>query len=397
MRLAIPDQLVYSCLRHPDLGTAPPEALGLLEQASPDRVAAAANFHKVAPIVYSKLARTRAPEQLLRMLRQLYVAQLARHAKLSADLKWVAEVLDAADVSWATVKGPAVAELLYPQPHLRQYADLDVLVDPRAIRTVLADLVAAGATVDDRNWEMIRAEGRGQFALRTPTGSELDLHWDLVGTQAERRRFSIDSDELLSRAQRRVVTGVRVPTLDPTDAFLHLCLHLTLAGGKRLGWFVDIDRAVRLGLADPAAVVPRARDLGLTLVTAVTVSRTARLLGTPIAPQLLDELAAAKTWRYAAELGDRVFPPAGYGRRLSGEIITRSLAATSAQTLRTLTRGGMRQLSLVFTPRVSSDDGAKPLTLDRGGPNLRDRYLEEIAARATGRRARGAVTCEVKS
>ena len=103
---------------------------------------------------------------------------LENHLRALHDMAELRTVLDAAGVPWLTFKGPTLS-VLYGQPDLRGYTDLDVLVSP-------ADLPAAVTALLDGGWPFIdwqssldRRPPMGVLHLTGPAGTPVDLHWHL--------------------------------------------------------------------------------------------------------------------------------------------------------------------------------------------------------------------------
>ena len=150
----------------------------------PQALSAAAFMHKVAPAVYLHLRHDEnAPAVLIAAMRERYQLQVARQLLIATDLAFVAAALGDLGVPWAAFKGPVLAERLWSRPDLRQYVDLDVLVDRGRFGAVLDALLAAGAEMVDVNWTLIAEQTRAEVSLKLPNGTPLDLHWHVVNSR----------------------------------------------------------------------------------------------------------------------------------------------------------------------------------------------------------------------
>ena len=224
-------------------GQSTPQALDeRLAEIPVDKVAAAGALHRITPAVACHIERLDgAPEEWGEPLRWLRHAQLLRHLRARADLELVQSALDAAGIVWVAVKGPVCSDLDWPRPDLREYYDLDLVVDRHRLGDALGALEAAGCTYVDRNWPLLRKTMRAEIALRAPAGTPLDLHWDIAVPARLRREFRIDVPGMLSR--RRAATlgdGHQTWVLDPVDAVFHLAFHAAQSGVSRLMWPADV-------------------------------------------------------------------------------------------------------------------------------------------------------------
>jgi len=137
------------------------------------------------------------------------------------------------------LKGPVMARKSYPNPALRSFGDVDVLVEARRFDDVVALLTAEGGLprYDEPRPSFTARFGKGVCVV-TPNGHEVDLH----------RVFSsgpfglaIDDRDLFNEPDTVRVADVDVPCLGPTRRFLHACYHVALGGPRtRLSAYRDV-------------------------------------------------------------------------------------------------------------------------------------------------------------
>jgi hypothetical protein len=161
----------------------------------------------------------------------------------------VASALDDASVPYAVVKGPVLAEHVYPEPSWRAYRDLDVLVTSSDAPRARAALESMGARLAPIQREITDLGFDGEVAMLLPEGLNIDLHHELVNDRDARQHFTVPIGELLHRrgpSTHRRATGARpdrsdaapVPSRDINDASSSGCSTSTgvpdsSAGGPR--------------------------------------------------------------------------------------------------------------------------------------------------------------------
>jgi hypothetical protein len=286
-----------------------------------------------------------------------------------------------AQVPWVVVKGPVLAELAYGGAP-RYYSDLDVVVPAERFRQALEVLASRGATILDRNWDLVTSDLRGQLHL--VIGHELvDLHWHLVNLVNQRERFVIPMADLFDRRRQVRVATVSTWTLDPTDAVLHVALHAALAGGHQLGWLVDVERSVSNLDPDWAALVQRSHAWHTGLPVAVVLNRAKEILGAPVPPEVVAELSGGPTerllvhslrrWRSSGRL-----PGGGSIDRA----LTRSLRDGYPATAAEVTRSAFEMLQRRLDPHEYwlDPDDARNVFHESGGSDGLERYLERVSA-----------------
>lgn len=289
--------LVDVAMERPRLGTE--SATTLLSRTTPDVLLALADYHGVSGLAYERLRELpAAPEPLVAELRQRYASGVERHMRVMWELARVGSALDRAGFRWAVIKGPVLVETLYASlPGRRAYFDLDLLVDPAAFADALAVLDSLGARLLDRNWRVLRRDMRGELHLLLSGGTPLDLHWHLINMY--RGRMRIDTSEVVGRVRRVDLGGVAIPTLDAADGIVHLALHAALAGGDRLLWLKDIERAAAVWRPDWETVVERARRWNVGAPVGLLLSRSTEVLDADIPSWVPARLGARGAIRIA--------------------------------------------------------------------------------------------------
>ena len=238
-------------------------------------VLGAAEAHKLAALLAARLAGAGIDTSLdARLRRRLFMARVeaARRAGMAErTLATVAAALDAGDLPFFVVKGSVLARQVYGDPHLRRFADVDVVVRhadvPRA-EALLAQLgyraggaeglLATRLTGDAehaRAQVLTRDFDRRHLAAHTwyaPADRDLlsiDLHWHVSPA-----RLRVDEARLWDQTVAVDIAGTTVRTFAPAAMLIHLAAHATtcLLNGFRLLHLVDVAWAATR-FADQAA------------------------------------------------------------------------------------------------------------------------------------------------
>jgi hypothetical protein len=207
----------------------------------------------------------------------LYALQanlLGLQLRLEGRLIAVIGVLRRHGLDHRVLKGPALARTVYPTAGLRHFHDIDLLVRPEQLDTVVRVVTAEGGY--RRRAPELRPGFDRRYAksvtMVDEAGSELDLHRVLVRGVCG---FDLDLDELWSSRREVPLAGVTVNVLSPEHQLLHATLGAALSDvPARLSTLRDVaqlasvDRVGANRLAELAAhhrvVAPVARGLVLT-------------------------------------------------------------------------------------------------------------------------------------
>ena len=172
-----------------------------------------------------------------------------------------------------------LAETVYGDLALRDFSDLDVLVQPRDVLKAKAALGSLGYTVNTQLSEVAEraylATGY-EYTFDGPAGRNLlEIQWNILP------RFyalDFDCDKVFARAQTVTVCGRAVRALSPEDLLLTLCVHAAKHAWVRLYWVRDIAATVQSQAIDWAEFERRARGLGMARMVGVSLLLTHQLL-----------------------------------------------------------------------------------------------------------------------
>ncbi len=253
-----------------------------VEPADPAGFLDATVAHRVVGAAVAALGEGRLslPDDVSRALRDAQAVAALRSALMRSELAALAEPLaDAIAESPIVLKGPAIADRFYPDPGLRSFADLDLLIP----RGRLGEAVEAlGGLSYEERVELRPGFGATHghdvhMARRLgPRRADVELHW------------RVGDDALGEALSHRALIGPSVPAgqpaaaryTSPSDQLLVCSMHLLSDRLKRLVWIEDI-RRIASALNDEAwaGAFERARELGQLWVLHRALDYAAHHLG----------------------------------------------------------------------------------------------------------------------
>jgi hypothetical protein len=157
------------------------------------------------------------------------------------------QALNETGVDYLVLKGPAVAHLVYSDPHLRPFRDLDLMVRERDWGAIHQQLLVLGfhpeQDLPDPPPKLNPQSVVYELKYSHPESKLLiEVHYDdLLNAGLAAREV----EGFWKRAVPVEVEGVRLKTLSLEDQLLHLCMHAHYHGYVRLNWFSDIAFIVR--------------------------------------------------------------------------------------------------------------------------------------------------------
>lgn len=265
-----------------------------------DNVLTACEQEGIVSLAHARLQELAASQPVPHELTQAIAARARLCAGRSllcvSETRRIQQVLAEAGIPAIWLKGIAVAQWLYPRSHLRDIADIDLLVPDHATLLHAAEVLAP------LGYALPNAHIAGDLvvhellAFSERVRLELDLHWDLSNGAmfAGRLPWSV----LAAEAALIPGLGKAARGLSPRHAFLHACMHLAAARlvwpEDRLRWLYDIHLlALQFDAEDWARVLAAAREAQLADPCAYALRACARTFGTQVEDAVLVALDAA--------------------------------------------------------------------------------------------------------
>jgi hypothetical protein len=275
----------------------------LREVCDCDSLVAAATRHGLLAILHESL-QDECPQETLdalrARLRSLHLHNAERNLRLCAHLLVTVGRLGEAGVRAVPFKGPVLAEAVYGDVGMRQFADIDVLVvrdDVRRASDVLASLgfeLAHGARkVDDALLQTAECH-IGFFHRRSQT--TIELHWR---TGPRFAYASLPAEDLIADAVPTTLLGRPIDGLTPPDTYLMVCVHAAHHHWDQLEHVATVGRLIDGGaIEDWDQLLDRAAAYGCRRRCLIGAILARRLTGVTLPPVLAtatdaDHIAAA--------------------------------------------------------------------------------------------------------
>ena len=259
-----------------------------------------ADRHGVLPIVERNLRAAMLSgaviEQCRATLRTRLLARTGICLMLRGQLAALGEVLRGRSVPHTVLKGVEFADRLYPEPVLRTFTDIDLLVPRHALAAAEDALREAGYSQKDeapgphhgrhaqRNWK------------RAGPGGTVELHWDLVNSPSLRQRASVTWDRLERDGAGRLL---------PESLLLIASVHgATGHRFDRLLLLCDVCQSARgaAGQIDPARMIRLARACGAELAVAAALTLAGKAFREPACDDLLNAMSLSVGARFGRHL-----------------------------------------------------------------------------------------------
>jgi hypothetical protein len=259
-----------------------------------------ARRHGVMPLLYRCLNarwRNAVPHSVIEKLRKDFDFNAKRNLMLIGELFGILDLFSALDIPVIVLKGPAMAQALYGDLSLRQFADIDILIPKKQVQRAKEVLLSRGYqqqfTLNTAQENSFLSSGNEYLFQREEGIFLLEIHWDVVS-----RYFPVPlvADHLWERAHSISLCGRDILVLSPEDMFLAHCIHGTTHTWERLGWIGDMAEMLRkYDDLDWKRLFQRAQELRVRRAFLLCLSLAKELLDAEIPQCLLREMDDDKT------------------------------------------------------------------------------------------------------
>jgi Uncharacterised nucleotidyltransferase len=207
-----------------------------------DAVLRLSEHHRMLPALREAVnGREDLPGSIQSALRSRFQSHALKALRFSAELARIARAFTDSGIDVLAHKGPGLAQLLYGDPAMRQFGDLDLLVRPRNVVRAKVALRQLGyephLQLSPRQEHAYLHSGYEHVFGLNAERNLLELQWQILP-----RFYAIEFDleTMFKRSVEVTVEGFRMRCLCPEDLMLVLCVHAAKHGWAHLGMLRDI-------------------------------------------------------------------------------------------------------------------------------------------------------------
>jgi hypothetical protein len=238
-----------------------------------------ANHHRLLPALHTALhGREDVPASIRSAISARFQNHQRRVLRFTAELARISRQFAQYEIPVLAHKGAALGQLLYGDPAMRQFGDLDFLIRAADVARTRSALQELGYTQKvqlspRQEKEYLRSGYEHVFGLNAERNL-VEVQWQVVP-----RFYSIhfDLEAMFARAVELDLDGLHLRTLGREDLLLVLCVHAAKHDWAQLGMLRDIAALARLDL-DWNWIEAEARRRGIARILAVSLSLAGSVL-----------------------------------------------------------------------------------------------------------------------
>lgn len=227
-------------------------------------------LHGVAPFLFyrTRSLGIKLPRPIKREWLGYHLYQMAEEKKACLQIKELKEILDPEEIPFILLKGASAMLRLYPQPGLRTFVDLDILIPSDRISQFKQTMMKTG-------YKLLSARNSPEDEELLKFDSHLDpmckdgnlmieAHLNILGAGGD---HLINLPEIWQEKEESNSDGMRVYHLSREQfivhTMFHLSRHLSDEGFAEIKWFIDLLYAVKTWRVDWSKVMDIAHQWGV--------------------------------------------------------------------------------------------------------------------------------------
>ena len=240
----------------------------------------------VFPLVSDNLLRNFEqflPQDVISNFQERLAGHVRNNMFLTSQLLEIVRLFNSESVPFMPFKGPLLAMTAYGNLALRQFVDLDVLIQPQHLERSIKLLKTLDfAPIDNLSWlnrtNRYMSRNKDIYLTNSDRSVNLELHWKLSGSHFA---MPIEVHRLWEQVETVNFAGVNVKSLSFNDLFIYLSLHGTRHSWERFGWICDINELLRSKQDIDWEIVSReAKRLGCENILELTLRLVYEFFGT---------------------------------------------------------------------------------------------------------------------
>ncbi len=212
----------------------------------------AAIRHKVVPILYHAVNSTckqAVPDVFLERLRKCYMGNTVRNLIISEKLIKLITLFEKSGIPVIPFKGPVMAQVVYGDVAMRQFADIDILVSSRDAVSAIELLVSQGLrpelALDSKQFAKYIKAKKSIELYDDKSNCAVDLHWEMTGGYSV---VPFRFKELDLRKKDVDFMGRNVLSFSPENLLFCICFHGAKESWEKLDHICCVAELVNSGM-----------------------------------------------------------------------------------------------------------------------------------------------------
>ncbi len=296
-----PEMQLLLCCASTQIDAAKTEQIkSLIQQADLDwqKITSSAWKHGLMPLLYTNLnaiAPDSVPKDVLNQLRNLFYTNAQRSFMLTGELVQILRLLQENGILAVPYKGPVLANLLYGNIGLRQFCDLDILVQQQDVLKFKNLLISRGyrpkiqlTEAEEINYLKDKSKHTYNF-INDSKGIMVEIHWRIT----PRYTSAIEVNYVWENLHSSSLGGMEIYSFSAEIWLLLLTNHASRHRWEKLSWLADIAELLRKNTEiNWETVIQKANEFDCRRMLFIGLFLTHNLLGINLPIGVLSQITS---------------------------------------------------------------------------------------------------------
>jgi len=225
----------------------------------------------------------------------------------------IIDLFNSNNIPVIAIKGPVMAKLLYGDIALREFSDLDILVDKADIQKAKDLLISIGYRLDFKMPEGFEVKYERYQNYYNLIGDQdetaVDLHWRLM---PEYSSFAPSTELIMSSARPILLDKQEFLIMQPEYLLIYLSIHGAKHSWVQLNWVLDLSQLILTTEIDWDWVINESKKLECEKMVYLGLLLASDLFSINLPDPILNEINSEKDIKlYADRVYKILFPKAG--------------------------------------------------------------------------------------
>lgn len=191
------------------------------------------------------------PSQIFSQMKSINMNIVKQNMLMTSELISVIKLLEENDIRAISFKGPILSQMAYEDITLRQYVDLDILVDEKDLEKSKKILIKNNYSplylLDNYQEKILKNVVHDISFINKNNHINVELHWTLSSGE-----FFIDLEYLnyFNDIDTYKLQNKKINIFSNEKMFIYLCIHGYKHLWERIEWLVDIEFLIEKNLID---------------------------------------------------------------------------------------------------------------------------------------------------
>jgi len=273
-----------------------------------------ATRHRLSPLVYRRVdaaAATDVPRAVFIEMWRQYEQNARRNRTMLEEMRDAVDRLSTAGIRVVAYKGPLLALQLYDDVTLREFEDLDLLIDVNQVSAAKDLLLRNGYVAHDDLTPAAEDALRNSAVhyhlgfVQPDSGTKLELHWK---SDPEFQVERTNDPSWWASLDRIGLDGQEVLSFSASELLMVLCLHGAKHQGHRLGWIAEIAALIRKSAIDWPWMMRFAHERQCMRRVLAALKLSEQLLNAELPKEITDQISNdGEVERLCDDIASRMF------------------------------------------------------------------------------------------